>query len=56
VGAETPATNGHFLTAFRQGMHEHGYVDGQNLTIEPKRTWNDSPTRGGSHPTKEAML
>jgi len=34
VGAESASTNQHFLDAFRQGMRERGYVEGQNLTIE----------------------
>jgi putative tryptophan/tyrosine transport system substrate-binding protein len=33
LGAESLATNHHFLDAFRQGMKEHGYIDGQNVTI-----------------------
>jgi ABC-type uncharacterized transport system substrate-binding protein len=33
VGAESASTNHHFLDAFRQGMREHGYVDGQNVTF-----------------------
>src|SRR5262250_2632584 len=36
VGAESPSTNQHFLDAFRQGMREHGYVDGQNMTLEAR--------------------
>ena len=36
VGAESASTNQHFLDAFRQGMREHGYVDGQNLTVEAR--------------------
>src|SRR5262247_2055438 len=36
LGAESPSTNQHFLDAFRQGLREHGYVDGQNLTIEAR--------------------
>src|SRR5262249_42775422 len=36
VGAESPSTNQHFLEAFRQGMRENGYVDGQNVTIEAR--------------------
>src|SRR5215467_1290586 len=36
VGAESPSTNQHFLDAFRQGMREHGYADGQNVTIEAR--------------------
>jgi putative tryptophan/tyrosine transport system substrate-binding protein len=34
LGAESPSTNQHFLDAFRQGMREYGYVDGQNMTFE----------------------
>ena len=33
LGAESGSTNQHFFDAFRQGMHEHGYVDGQNITF-----------------------
>ncbi|HEY7244570.1 MAG TPA: ABC transporter substrate-binding protein [Xanthobacteraceae bacterium] len=33
LGAESFATNHHFLDAFREGMREHGYVDGQNMTL-----------------------
>ena len=33
LGAESASTNQHFFDAFRQGMREHGYVDGQNITF-----------------------
>src|SRR5215469_14171926 len=33
LGAESASTNRHFFDAFRQGMREHGYVDGQNVTL-----------------------
>ena len=36
LGAESAATNQHFLDAFRQGLREHGYVDGQNLALEAR--------------------
>ena len=36
LGAESPSTNQHFLDAFRQGMREHGYIDGQNMTLEAR--------------------
>jgi putative tryptophan/tyrosine transport system substrate-binding protein len=36
VGAESPSTNQHFLDAFRQGMREHGYVDGRNIILEAR--------------------
>jgi putative ABC transport system substrate-binding protein len=39
LGAESAATNQHFLDAFRQGLHEHGYVDGQNITLDAR--WAD---------------
>src|SRR5262245_28955748 len=32
-GAESASTNQHFLNAFRQGLREHGYVEGQNITL-----------------------
>ena len=36
LGAESPSTNQHFFDAFRQGMTEHGYVDGQNVILEQR--------------------
>ena len=36
VGAESASTNQHFLDAFRQGLREYGYVDGQNLTLQAR--------------------
>jgi putative tryptophan/tyrosine transport system substrate-binding protein len=36
LGAESPSTNEHFFDAFRQGMTEHGYVDGQNVILEQR--------------------
>jgi putative ABC transport system substrate-binding protein len=33
IGAESASTNRHFFDAFRQGMREHGYVEGQNITL-----------------------
>jgi putative tryptophan/tyrosine transport system substrate-binding protein len=36
LGAESPATSRHFLDAFRQGLHDLGYVEGQNVTIEAR--------------------
>jgi ABC-type uncharacterized transport system substrate-binding protein len=36
LGAEGPSTNQHFLDAFRQGLRDHGHVEGQNLTIEAR--------------------
>ena len=32
----SPNTDAGRLEAFRQGMREQGYVDGQNMTIEPR--------------------
>ena len=34
LGAESPSTSQHLLDAFRQGLREHGYVDGQNIALE----------------------
>jgi ABC-type uncharacterized transport system substrate-binding protein len=34
LGADSPSTTPHFVDAFRQGMRDHGYVDGRNVTIE----------------------
>jgi putative ABC transport system substrate-binding protein len=36
VGAETLSTNRHWLEAFRLGMREQGYVEGQTLSIEDR--------------------
>jgi putative tryptophan/tyrosine transport system substrate-binding protein len=36
LGAESASTNHHFFDAFRQGMREHGYIDGQNVTLEER--------------------
>jgi putative ABC transport system substrate-binding protein len=33
IGAESASTNRHFFDAFREGMREQGYVDGQNITL-----------------------
>jgi putative ABC transport system substrate-binding protein len=33
LGAESASTNQHFFDAFRQGMREHGYMDGTNITF-----------------------
>ncbi len=32
----TPAATGHYLEVFRQGLREHGYVDGKNFLLEPR--------------------
>ena len=29
-----PETAGYAVTAFRQGLNENGYVEGQNVTVE----------------------
>jgi hypothetical protein len=31
LGAESAATNQHFFDAFREGMRDHGYIDGKNI-------------------------
>ena len=36
MGPDSPSTGQHFLHAFRQGLREHGYVDGQNLMLETR--------------------
>jgi putative ABC transport system substrate-binding protein len=33
LGPESASTNQHFFDAFRQGMREHGYIEGQNVTF-----------------------
>jgi putative ABC transport system substrate-binding protein len=34
LGAESLSTNQHFLDAFRLGLQEHGYVEGQNIILD----------------------
>ncbi len=36
LGGGSPAMHAPILEAFRQGMREHGYVEGQAFTIEPR--------------------
>ncbi len=36
LGAESPSTSRHFLEAFRQGLRDLGYVEGQNFTLEER--------------------
>src|SRR5262245_11272291 len=33
LGAESASTSRHFFEAFRQGMREQGYVEGQNVAL-----------------------
>ena len=32
----TPSTNAHLVDAFRQGLRELGYIDGQNILVSPR--------------------
>jgi putative ABC transport system substrate-binding protein len=34
IGASSAASAGHYLEAFRHGLHELGYVEGENIVIE----------------------
>jgi putative ABC transport system substrate-binding protein len=34
LNAATPATVAHLIEAFKQGLREHGYVEGQNVVLE----------------------
>jgi len=34
LAASTPATAAHLVEAFKQGLREHGYVEGQNVVLE----------------------
>jgi hypothetical protein len=37
LGAESPGTSQHFLDAFRQGLRDLGYVEGQTLIPDARR-------------------
>src|SRR6266550_7116759 len=34
LAAATPATAAHLVEAFKQGLRQHGYVEGQNVVLE----------------------
>lgn len=34
LSARSPDETAHLVAAFRQGLSEHGFVEGQNVTIE----------------------
>ena len=36
LGPEAASTNQHFVDAFRLGMREHGYVDGQSIDLQER--------------------
>ncbi len=44
LASTSPEAQGHYAAAFRQGLEEAGYVDGQNVTIE-YRWAQDQPAR-----------
>ncbi len=47
VGADMDSTDRHFLDAFRLGLRDHGYVEGQNVTIEAR--WAEGRTEPLRH-------
>jgi putative ABC transport system substrate-binding protein len=47
LGAESAATNEHFVDAFRQGMRELGYIDGQNFILESR--WAEGRSERSLH-------
>ena len=42
LSGATPATGGPFVEAFKQGLRELGYVEGQNITLEVR--WAEGRT------------
>src|SRR5262249_22966269 len=34
LAAATSATAAHLVEAFKQGLHEHGYIEGKNIVLE----------------------
>src|SRR5262249_48741355 len=44
LDARSPGTTENLLRAFRQGLKETGYVEGENVAVEYR--WADNPARG----------
>src|SRR6266849_1589608 len=51
VEATGPSTGGHLLEAFRSGLRDLGYVEGQNITIEAR--WAEGMAEGFRVPLAE---
>lgn len=41
LGSATPATQGQWLAAFMQRLHELGWIDGRNIAVEPRWAGGD---------------
>ena len=46
----SPKPIAHLVAAFREGLMETGYVEGQNVAIEFRYLWPASPIQGDSAP------
>jgi hypothetical protein len=50
LSGQYPDTSARLLVAFRQGLNESGYVEGQNVAIEYR--WAEEPELYRSHPVR----
>jgi putative ABC transport system substrate-binding protein len=50
-----PATSGPFVAALREGLREHGWIDGQNIVIEPRYA-EGKPERFGQNAAELVKL